>query len=179
MSRDPAGWYSRTTSHPDGARYAVNKDNLVFGLTRNARVEQNGFSVALFKPNVAIDAMGRVLVVAKEDFTALEELARSVSSLPDTGAFRNQWRIRHDRTDYPIDQVWVNTANGLKTVGVYGHDGETTELKTPVNGITQIPSVLNDFVAYAKEGRTGFERGTEDSEVTSKVKAILQEESSD
>ena len=51
-----------------------------------------GFSVALFKPNVAIDAMGRVLIVAQEDFTALEELARSVSSLPETGAFRNQWR---------------------------------------------------------------------------------------
>lgn len=42
MSRDPAGWYSRTTSHPDGARYQVSKDNLVAGMTRNARVEQDG-----------------------------------------------------------------------------------------------------------------------------------------
>ena len=87
--------------------------------------------------------------------------------------------ISHDRTNYPIDQLWVKTVNGLCTVGVYGHDGQTTELKTPVNGLTQIPSALNSLVTYAKEGRTGFERGTEDSEVTGKVKAILQEEPSD
>lgn len=91
----------------------------------------------------------------------------------------NATSIKHDRTDYPIDQVWVKCADGLKTVGVYGHDGETTELKTPVGDITDIPSALNKFVTYAKEGRTGFQRGTEDSEVTGRVKAILQEEPSD
>lgn len=48
--------------------------------------------MALFKPDVAIDAMGRVLKVQPDDFEALKDLSQSVSTLPDTGAFRNQWR---------------------------------------------------------------------------------------
>lgn len=42
MLRNPTGWHSRATPHPDGAGYEVKKENLVFGMTRNARVEQDG-----------------------------------------------------------------------------------------------------------------------------------------
>lgn len=89
----------------------------------------------------------------------------------------NSWTIsvKHDRTDYPIDQLYVATSNGLRPIGVYGHDGQTTTLKTPVGDITELPSSLNTLVTLAKEGRNGFERGTENNEVTGKVKAILQE----
>lgn len=96
-----------------------------------------------------------------------------------TSRLLNPIRLKHDRTDYPIDQIWVNSYDGMHAVGVYGHDGETTELKPPVGRITQIPSILDRFITYAKEGRTGFERGTEDNEVTGKVKALLKEDSSD
>lgn len=51
-----------------------------------------GFSVALFKPNVAVDAMGRVFVLTEEDFSALSALAAETAGLPTTGSFRNQWR---------------------------------------------------------------------------------------
>ncbi|KAG8712043.1 hypothetical protein FRC11_001159, partial [Ceratobasidium sp. 423] len=89
---DPSGWYSRATPHPDGANYDVKQENVVFGLTRNSKVEQDGFSVALFKPNVAVDAMGRVWALTDKDFDALTKLATLTIGLPDTGAFRNQWR---------------------------------------------------------------------------------------
>ncbi|KAG9084206.1 hypothetical protein FRC07_013691 [Ceratobasidium sp. 392] len=140
----PSGWHSRATPHPDGAAYDVRKENVIFGMTRNTRVEPEGFSVALFKPNVAVDAMGRV--------------------------------VKHDRTDYPIDQLYVSTSNGLHTIGVYGHDGETTTLKPPVGDITDLPTPLNSIITLAKEGRNGFERGTQNDEVVSKVKAVLQDE---
>ncbi|KDN36959.1 hypothetical protein RSAG8_10493, partial [Rhizoctonia solani AG-8 WAC10335] len=173
---DPAGWYSRATPHPDGAKYDVKKENVVFGLTRNSRVEQDGFSVALFKPNVAIDAMGRVWVLDDKDFDALTKLATLTIDLPDTGAFRNQWRVAHDRTDYPIDQLYVATSSGLHTIGVYGHDGQTTSLKPPVGEITDLPTSLNSLVTLAKEGRDGFQKGQENAEVTGKVKACFRDD---
>ncbi|CUA68889.1 hypothetical protein RSOLAG22IIIB_13842 [Rhizoctonia solani] len=173
---DPTGWYSRATPHPDGAKYDIKKENVVLGLTRNSRVEQDGFSVALFKPNVAVDAMGRVWVLDEKDFDALSKLATLTAQLPDTGAFRNQWRVAHDRTDYPIDQLYVATSSGLHTIGVYGHDGQTTTLKPPVGDITDLPTSLNSLVTLAKEGRDGFQRGQENAEVTSKVKACFRDE---
>ncbi|EUC60262.1 transmembrane protein, putative [Rhizoctonia solani AG-3 Rhs1AP] len=173
---DAAGWYSRATPHPDGANYDVKKENVVLGLTRNSRVEQDGFSVALFKPNVAVDAMGRVWVLNDKDFGALSKLATLTAELPTTGAFRNQWRVAHDRTDYPIDQLYVTTSSGLQTVGVYGHDGQTTTLKPPVGEITDLPTCLNSLVALAKEGRDGFQKGQENAEVTNKVKACFRDE---
>lgn len=48
--------------------------------------------MALFKPDVAVDAMGRVLSVEKPDFDALVSQTKATTSLPDTGSFRNQWR---------------------------------------------------------------------------------------
>ncbi|CAE6537661.1 unnamed protein product [Rhizoctonia solani] len=173
---DPSGWYSRATPHPDGTNYDVKKENVVLGLTRNSRVEQDGFSVALFKPNVAVDAMGRVWALTDKDFDALTKLATLTTDLPDTGAFRNQWRVKHDRTDYPIDQLYIATSSGLHTIGVYGHDGETTTLKPPVGDITDLPTSLNSLVTLAKEGREGFQRGQENAEVTSKVKACFKDE---
>ena len=170
----PAGWHSRATPHPDGAAYDIKKENVVFGLTRNSRVEPEGFSVALFKPNVAIDAMGRVFVLSEDDWSALANLASQTNSLPDTGSFRNQWRVKHDRTDYPIDYLHVSTGSDLHMIGVYGHDGQTTTLKPPVGDITDLPEPLNKLVTYAKEGRDGFERGQENAEVTARVKAVLQ-----
>ncbi|KAG8714070.1 hypothetical protein FRC09_018029 [Ceratobasidium sp. 395] len=157
----PAGWLSRATPHPDGAAYDVQKEKVIFGMARNTRVEPEGFSVALFKPNVAVDAMGRVWTLNEQDFSALTSLASEV---------------KHDRTDYPIDQLYVSTSKGLHAIGVYGHDGQTTTLKPPVGEITNLPAPLNSLVTLAKEGRDGFERGTENTEVVSKVKAVLQAE---
>ncbi|KAG8757972.1 hypothetical protein FRC12_010131 [Ceratobasidium sp. 428] len=172
----PFGWHSRATPHPDGAAYDVQKENVIFGMARNTRVEPEGFSVALFKPNVAVDAMGRVWTLSEQDFSALTSLASECANLPDTGSFRNQWRVKHDRTDYPIDQLYVSTSKGLHAIGVYGHDGQTTTLKPPVGEIINLPAPLNSLVTLAKEGRDGFERGTENTEVVSKVKAVLQAE---
>ncbi|CAE6347365.1 unnamed protein product [Rhizoctonia solani] len=173
---NPTGWYSRATPHPDGANYDIKKDNAVLGLLRNSRVEPEGFSVALFKPNVAVDAMGRVLVLNDRDFDALTKLATLTRELPDTGAFRNQWRVKHDRTDYSIDQLYVSIPSGLRTIGVYGHDGETTTLNPPVGEITDLPTTLNSLVTLAKEGREGFQRGQENTEVTNKARACFADE---
>ncbi|KAG8771796.1 hypothetical protein FRC12_003403 [Ceratobasidium sp. 428] len=174
----PSGWHSRAAPHPDGAAYDVQKENVIFGMARNTRVEPEGFSVALFKPNVAVDAMGRVWTLNEQDFSALASLAsdRTALYLSPTPSNIRAPRVKHDRTDYPIDQLYVSTSKGLHAIGVYGHDGETTTLKPPVGEITNLPAPLNSLVTLAKEGRDGFERGTENTEVVSKVKAVLQAE---
>jgi hypothetical protein len=85
-------------------------------------------------------------------------------------------RVKHDRTDYPIDQLYVSIPSGLRTIGVYGHDGETTTLNPPVGEITDLPTTLNSLVTLAKEGREGFQRGQENTEVTNKARACFADE---
>ncbi|KAG8736338.1 hypothetical protein FRC11_002705, partial [Ceratobasidium sp. 423] len=53
--------------------------------------------------------------------------------------------MTHDRTDYPIDQLYIATSSGLHTIGVYSHDGETTTLKPPVGEITDLPTFLGSL----------------------------------
>ncbi|KAB5590691.1 hypothetical protein CTheo_5862 [Ceratobasidium theobromae] len=172
----PTGWHSRSTPHQDGPAYDIRKENLVLGMARNSKVEPEGFSVAFFKPNVAVDAMGRVLVVPESDWTAIVNLATQTLSLPTTGEWMNQWRVKHDRTCYPIDQLCVAKPDGrLHVISVYGHDGQTTQLQPPVHGRNNLPDSINTLISYAKEGREGFELGEENTQVTDRIKPILSE----
>ena len=89
------GWYSRTSPHPAGASYEPSRSDLLLVLQRSTRVAPDGFSLALIAPDVAVDALGRVLTVPSDDFAALRTLASQVadkSNVPDTGVFGNQWR---------------------------------------------------------------------------------------
>ncbi|KAG9086920.1 hypothetical protein FRC06_002816 [Ceratobasidium sp. 370] len=172
----PSGWHSRTRPLQGGPAYNVNKSNVVFGMTRSTRLEPDGFTVLFLKPNVAIDAMGRVLEVKSRDFSALATLAAETTSLPDTGAFQNLWSVKQSHSDWPIDELYVTTSGGMYTVSVYGQDGVTTTLDPPVGNITDLPPSLNKMFTLAKEGRSGFVSGGADVAMISKAKAALQTE---
>jgi len=181
LSSSPPGWHSRAVQHPGRDTFEPSRNTLAFGVLLNSRVEPEGFTVAFFKPDVAVDAMGHILRVGAEDWNAIDSLVNTAvgdHGVPDAGGFRNQWRIKQARTGYPIDwlRVPVPGSSKLKDLSVYGFDGTTTELASPVHGITQFPSVLVKLFTLVKEGREGFVRGEEDSAVVDKVKAILQEE---
>ena len=94
MTNSPShsGWRHRSSPHPDGPSYTPTRESLVLALTRSTPVHPDGFTVALFEPNVAVDALGEVRRLAEDDFDYLKGLAQRAASLPLAGGYRNQWR---------------------------------------------------------------------------------------
>jgi len=171
-------WHTRAVPHPSRDTFVPSIDNLAFGVLRNAPVEHDGFTVAFFKPDVAVDAMGNILQVASDDWTEINTVVQGATTggeVPEAGGFRNQWRIKQARTSYPIDwlRVPVTSTSEFKDLSIYGFDGTTTELQTPIHGLTQLPPILLNLFSLVIEGREGYVRGSEDREVVDKVKKVL------
>ncbi|KAJ7484687.1 hypothetical protein FB451DRAFT_1028846 [Mycena latifolia] len=170
-------WHSRTEAHPSPAAFTPTRAALSLAVLRNSPVEPEGFTLALFDDEddkVAVDAMGRVLLVSAADYAGVIELAQRVATeLPDTGRFRNTWVIKHAATSQPIDRLLVVVDGQLKETSVQGFVKGKTELKTPVGDIGELPDVLSEVVGLVLEGRTGHARGSGDSEMVQKVKDIL------
>ncbi|KDQ08335.1 hypothetical protein BOTBODRAFT_59412 [Botryobasidium botryosum FD-172 SS1] len=177
----PTGWYARTTEHPSKSTFTPSRSTLSFAFLESTRVNPEGFLAAFFAPNVVVDGAGHVRQVAKDDLPALTALAHRATdadSVPQAGGFRNQWRIRQRRTDYPID--WLRVASDaqgeLKEVSVYGFDGTHDELDPPVGSIDRLPSVLMDAFRVFSEGRQGFDSGDRDQDMIEKTKRVVNAE---
>ncbi|KAJ7660065.1 hypothetical protein B0H17DRAFT_954264 [Mycena rosella] len=173
-------WHSRTTAHPSPSSFTPTLASLSLAVLRNTAVEPEGFTLALFDAGddkVAIDAMGRVLLVSDPDYAGVIDLARRVAvELPETGRFRNTWVLKHAATSQPIDRLLVVVDGRLKETSVQGFVKGKTELKIPVGDIGELPDVLGEVAGLALEGRTGYSRGSGDSAIVQKVKDILSGE---
>lgn len=176
-SSDLTAWRTRAQSYPSPDTYSPIRANLALVVLRNSQVEHFGFTLAVFKDKVAIDANGNVLVLSEEDYTSMMALANQALELPDTGSFRNTWRIEHPVTEKPIDRLLVAVGTDMKEVSVQGYDKEKKTLKNPVGDITELPSVLGDLMEAVVKGREGytFQRNQVDPENVQKVKSILSE----
>lgn len=175
-SSDFAGWRARATTLPDPASFKATPDNLVFAALYSVPVDPEGFTLALFSPNVAVDASGALLRVEHGDFDGLVKLAHAVNELPDTGEFRNQWRVRQPITSRPIDRIFVKSGAGVRETSVYGWAKETTVLEEPVGTTNTLPGPLYQLVGLVREAREGYEKGREDRAVIDRVKALLGED---
>jgi len=177
----PTGWYARTIGHPAKDSFAPSRSALSFALLESTPVNPEGFIAAFFSPDFVVDGAGHVRQVSKDDLPALTTLAQRATdetSVPQPGGFRNQWRIRQDRTDYPIDWLRVATdAQGeLKGVSVYGFDGTHDELSPPVGSVDRLPSVLMDAFNVFGEGRQGFDNGDQDPDMIERTKLVVNAE---
>ncbi|KIP09503.1 hypothetical protein PHLGIDRAFT_18604 [Phlebiopsis gigantea 11061_1 CR5-6] len=172
-----AGWHSRAQPHTSPDSFSPTRDNLVLGVVRSAPAQPNGFTLALFSPDIAVDAMGRVSVLSADDFAGLNVLARGTINLPDTGSFRNTWRVKQTRTSQPIERLLVPTSDSaLREVSVQGYDKEKRDLSAPVTEYTQLPDTLWELFGLIAESREGYERGQEDVKLIGRVKELLVEE---
>jgi len=168
------GWHSRL--HPFEGTFTPTREALVFVQFRNSKVEPEGLTTALFAPNVVVDAQGVVSTLSTEDWEGLKILSqRAVREPPQTGTFRNQWRVQQPRTGLPIDWLRVATSQdgGFEEVSVYGFDGTTSPLAEPVAGYTTLPQVLADFFGVMREARDGYKRGDANQNVLEGIKAVL------
>jgi len=169
-------WHTRTHSHPFPHNFTPTLSSLRFLVARSTQVEPEGFTVAFFTPNIAVDARGRVLeLTSSADFDGITELAKQTTILPDTGLYLNTWRVKQARTEQPFERLHVPIADGeVKTVSVQGYDGVKRLLDEPVEGIVELPDVLWELIELVLEARKDYVRGEEDKEVIEKVKAVLK-----
>ncbi|KAJ7627624.1 hypothetical protein DFH06DRAFT_1007009 [Mycena polygramma] len=182
MSSDSphANWHSRAKAHPSPASFTPTRAALSVAVLRNSQIEPEGFTLALFdtgNDKVAVDAMGRVLLVEDADYAGVTALAQRVArELPETGRFRNTWVIDHPATSQPIDRILTVAEGRLVQTSVQGYTKGKKTLKPPVGDITELPEVLSELAGLVLEGRTGYSRGSGDSEMVRKVKDILDGE---
>ena len=174
-SASAAGWHARAAPYTSAADFTPSKDALVFAVLVNAPADPEGFTMALFQPDIAVDARGRVLQLKQEDFSTLASLAEEAARLPETGSFMNAWRVAHDRTSQKIDRLVSRAPSGeLRQVSVQGWHAEKKKLQTAVGEYEELPHVLQELFGYIQEGRTDYQRGQVDNaDVIAKVKSLV------
>ena len=84
MNHDASGWHNRSTKYT--GKFAPTKDTLIVTLLFNTPGKD--FAVALVKPNIAVDAYGKLLAVPQADFDAITSLTTAVVLYPMSPAFR-------------------------------------------------------------------------------------------
>ncbi|KAJ6611187.1 hypothetical protein B0H10DRAFT_2057325 [Mycena sp. CBHHK59/15] len=174
------GWHSRTQPHPSPTSFTPTRAILSLAVLRNTPIEVEGFTLAMFddgKDKVAVDAMGRVIVLPATDYAGIIDLAsRTAAELPATGRFRNTWVVKQAATSQPIDRLLAVVDGQLKETSVQGFQKGKKELQISVGDVTDLPDFLSELAGLVLEGRNGYSRGSGDSEMVRKVKEILSGE---
>jgi len=175
-SSEYSGWHSRSTPYDSPDKFTPTQESLAFAVLRSTQGTPDGYTLAFFTPNIAVDAMGRVLVVPADHFAGITLLAKQTLELPSTNSFRNSWRIDQQRTEQPIERLLVPTKEGqnFKQTGVQGFEKGKKMLKEKVGDLTELPDVLYELFGLVAEAREGYVRGGEDTETISEVKAVLR-----
>ncbi|KAF9652834.1 hypothetical protein BDM02DRAFT_3183185 [Thelephora ganbajun] len=157
MQSAVANWRDRAEWIRNPESWQPQRKDLVFAVIRNAQVEHHALTLALFGPNIAVDANGNVLALRDDDFSTLSSLASQTLELPQTGNFRNTWIIRRPTTSQPIERLLVATSEievAETSVQGYNNQGEF-KLEHPVGDITILPPLLQDLfgLILKSEGR--------------------------
>lgn len=168
------GWHSRAQPHPDSDSYTFLRDKLALTVLRNAQVESEGFTLALFNDKVAVDAFGKVLVVEDQDYEGLIDLSNQILELPKTENFRNTWILKSLTTSQPIERIFVHKDGEAVQTSVQGFapGQDKTELKSPGG---EIPAALKQLTALVMEAREGYSRGDTPGPAVQKVKEIVSD----
>lgn len=167
-------WKDRAQSHPSPSTWTPARSDLAFAVVRNGPVEHHALTLAVFKPDVAVDAMGNVLILKSKDFSRFTELAIQTIDLPQTGTFRNTWAINQPTTSQPIDRLLVPAGDSdYKQISVQGYGTDKKQLKEPVGDITELPDVLYEIFGLISHSRDGYNKGSRNQDVLSKVLDVV------
>ena len=178
MQSAVADWRDRAERIQNPESWKPQREDLVFAVIRNAQVEHHALTLALFSPNIGVDASGNVLALKEDDFSALRSLASQTLELPQTGSFRNTWIIRRPTTSQPIERLLVFTSESpvvQTSVQGYNNEGEF-ELKRPVEGIATLPQLLQDLFGSILKARTDYDPGRRNEAVLKKVLDVVGNE---
>ncbi|KAH7100765.1 hypothetical protein BKA62DRAFT_705566, partial [Auriculariales sp. MPI-PUGE-AT-0066] len=122
MATPATGWHQRATA---GTLFEPTAEALQFSVVQSTPVNPEGFTLALFAPDRAIDAQGRALTLDKADFDTLVSAASDVATLPPTF----QWRVASPITSRPLDYITTAIGGEQKTTTVYNWNQNTRALE--------------------------------------------------
>lgn len=176
-----SAWRARASLHPGSPdNFTPTRDALALIVLDSTPRDPDGFTLAFFEPNIAVDAMGRIIDVKQEDFDGIVSLAKQTVDLPQTGSFMNTWRLERETTSMPIERLFVPApaspiadSEGLVQTSVYGYAKGVGKLKSSVGGITELPDLLKQLFGLFEEARGGYQRGQEDKDVIRKVRDVV------
>jgi len=175
MQSTVANWRDRAERIQNPESWQPERKDLVFAVVRNAPVEHHALTLALFRPNIGVDASGNVLALKEDDFSTLSQLATQTLDLPQTGEFRNAWIVRRPITSQPIERLLVSTSESVvaeTSVQGYNNQGEF-ELRVPVGDITILPQLLQDLFGLILKARVDYDRRNRHEAVLSKVLDVV------
>jgi len=178
MQSATVSWRDRAERIRDPESWQPQRKDLVFAVIRNAQVEHHALTLALFGPNVGVDASGNVFVLKEDDFSTLSSLASQTLELPQTGNFRNTWVIHRPTTCQSIERLLVSTSESeVAETSVQGYNtlGEF-ELERPVRDITVLPSLLQDLFGLVLRARAGYDPQRRNEAVLKKVLEVVGNE---
>jgi hypothetical protein len=181
-----ANWMDRCHSYSKAKDFAPTLTNLNLAVLRHGPANPQGFTLAIFSTtdpntNVAVDALGHVKVMHKDDFQGISTLAQKASSLPKTGNWRNTWKIQQARTSQPVDRLFISAPGetDVKEVSVQGWENGRWALKESIGEYSELPESLREIVGLVREARKELEEedvddDQEDNEdLVEQVKALL------
>jgi len=158
MASPLQGWHSRAlqTPHPSPHSFTATRESLILTVLLNAQAETEGITLALFAEpptgrTIAVDALGRVSIVAPKDFNGILSLAKRALALPDTGTWRNTWVIKHVATSQPIHRIFVSPQRGPSGAGsdVVTTVQEGTDVDVEVEGTAAAAKGVDTHVSIA------------------------------
>ena len=170
-----ADWRDRAERIRNPESWQPERKDLVFAVIRNAQVEHRALTLALFHPDIGVDASGNVLALKEDDFSTLSSLASQTNELPQTGNFRNTWIIRRPITNQPIERLIIPTGESeaaQTSVQGYNNQGEF-ELKRPVGDITVLPPLLQDLFGLILKARADYDPQRRKEAILKKVLDVV------
>ena len=187
-SSNYSGYLRRASRHPEPHAYTPQRNHLTLVAFRSEKGDHRSFSLALFSDRVAVDANGHVYVLDQRDYDGIMQLVQAVARLPKAEGYRNQWRVRQERTCYPTDYILCATSprrtsrsavaanigtRKLREIGVYGFDENNVLLDMRTRGYVKLPGCLWGLTGLVIEVR---ERpGKRDDVVHQRVRSILED----
>jgi hypothetical protein len=165
-------WRDRASPHDSPFSWSPRRSDLAFAVLRNGPVETDALTLALFNPNIAVDAMGNVLTLDSGDFDHLVSLANLIPDLPPTNIPWNTWAIKQPITSQPIDRLLLPLDDDTyMEISVQGYDSVGRELKEPVAVFPTLPDVIHELFELIAYSRVDYDRNSRDDET---LEAVLQ-----
>lgn len=153
------GWHERARPHPAPPSIDFGKANILMASHYSA-VGGSGFNMALFElddgQNVAVDSVGRVVILDGADATAFNALMDKTVALPTKA-----YRIQHMVTCQAFTIVYLAASNGgFEEFSIYGYRKSMRDLEENAG---QLPESLWELYGLADQG-TGRHQGQERDE---------------
>jgi hypothetical protein len=129
---------------------------------------------------VAVDALGRVLLVSPEDGAGIMTLARNSLEVSPINGRSNTWFAKPMTTCPTLDLLWIlppNTVRSfgrhLRSVSVDGFSKWRKDLEKPQNGVYELPDALWELLGLVDEAGWG-EYEERDEVVLAKVREAVK-----